>query len=233
MVSNDTNIPLYPTKVHFSALPSQMTSKSQVVLLDNLLLVWNTLRLYPAQKWVPVLLTLQSPPPPPLPLSIVTMGGPELFCFVVTSSSGGQKNRLATVFQRKELLAQGLGAVHFEISVLTSKDPWYAITSEDKAIPGPLEGLARKDPQCISNPHRNTKGARVIWHQLQADDISGMLSAYMNCPFFGIMREDEFAGEEMEDCPLVLQLYPKMNVHQSAPPVHVAYDAFFPFAAFA
>ena len=150
--------------------------------------------------------------------AVVTMGGPELFCFVATSSASGRQNRLATVFQRKKLLAQGLGAIHFELSVPTSDEPWYAVTAEDKAIPGLLEGLGRKGPQCISNPHRNIRGARVIWHQLQPDDMKGMLTAYKNCPFFGIMREDEFLGDEMESCPLVLQLFPKANVRQAVSP---------------
>ena len=78
------------------------------------------------------------------------MGGPELFCFVATSSASGRQNMLATTFQKKKLLAQVQGAIHFELSVPTSDEPWYAVTAEDKAIPGLLDGLGRKGPQCSS-----------------------------------------------------------------------------------
>ena len=33
--------------------------------------------------------------------AVVTMGGPELFCFVATSSASGKQNRLATTVQKK------------------------------------------------------------------------------------------------------------------------------------
>ena len=101
-----------------------------------------------------------------------------------------------------------------------SADPWYAIVAEDKAIPGLLQGLGRTGPRCVSNPHREIQGARIIWHQLSSKDRSDMLKAYKSCPYFAIMREEEFLQEDMHACESAcqLQLYPKASVRRAVGP---------------
>ena len=99
-----------------------------------------------------------------------------------------------------------------------STDLWYAIVGEEKAIPRVLQGVGRTDPTCVLNPHRDIRGARIIWHQLSKEDGSDMLKAYKNCPHCAIMREDEFLGDNVQYCELVLRFHKKASVRQAACP---------------
>ena len=126
--------------------------------------------------------------------------------------------KLATIFGRKKMLAEGLGAMQMVMEIPHSTDPWHAIVAEDKTKLGLLQGLGRTGPRCVSNPHREIRGARIIWHRLSSKDRLDMLKAYKNCPHFAIMREEEFLGEDIESCDFVLQFCPKASVRQAACP---------------
>ena len=138
-----------------------------------------------------------------------TMGGAALHGFVVTSSRQGRKNCLAVDYQIRKLPAPGMGALQIDVAVPDSERPTFAVVAEDRAIPGILSGMGRKGAQCVSNPHRTVKGTRNVWHPLTYSEVSELIKAYEGCPFFAPMREDEFLGEEMSQCPVVLQMYPK------------------------
>ena len=104
-------------------------------------------------------------------------------------------------------MAEGSGAIQVAMDIPQSADTWYAIVAEDKAIPRLLQGLGRTGARCVSNPHKEisgARGARIIWHQLSEKDKGHLLKSYKSCPYFSIMREEEFLGEEMHECPLVL-----------------------------
>ena len=147
-----------------------------------------------------------------------TMGGAALHGFVVTSSRQGRKNTLAIDYQIRRLPAPGMGALQIEVAVLESERPTFAVAAEDRAIPGILTGMGQKGAQCVSNPHRTVKGARIVWHPLTDSEIAELVKAYKGCPFFAVMREDEFLGEEMGECPVVLQMYPKQSMKQALGP---------------
>ena len=53
------------------------------------------------------------------------------------------------------------------------------------------------------------KGARIVWHFVTQNEITELVKAYKGCLFFALMREDEFFGEGMGECPVVPQMYPK------------------------
>ena len=150
------------------------------------------------------------------PLSVEGGGG--LHGFVALSTKRGRLNHLAPTFSRRKLLAEGLGALQVQMELPQSEKQWFAITAEDRAIPGILHGLGRTGPACVSNPHKNIKGVRIVWHQLNDEDRTQITKAYKSCPYFSVSREEEHGGEEMHDCPLVLQFYPKATVRQSLGP---------------
>ena len=105
-----------------------------------------------------------------------------------------------------------MGALQIEVAVPESERPTFAVVAEDRAIPGILAGMGRKGAQCVSNPHRTVKGAKIVWHPLTDSEIAELVKDYKGCPFFAVMPEDEFLGEEMSECPMVLQMYPKQSV---------------------
>ena len=45
-----------------------------------------------------------------------------------------------------------------------------------------------------------------------------MLKAYKNCPFFAMRREEEFLGDDMQACELVLQFFAKAYVRHAVGP---------------
>ena len=156
-----------------------------------------------------------------------TMGGAALHGFVVTSSRQGRKNCLAVDYQIRKLRAPRMGALQIEVAVPESERPTFAVFAEDRAIPGILSGMSRKGAQCVSNPHRTVKSARIVWHPLTDCEIAELIKAYKGCPFFAMMREDEFLGEEMSECQVVLQGYPKQSVKKGLGPYmwHTIYSS--------
>ena len=69
--------------------------------------------------------------------------------------------------------------------------------------------------------HRTAKGARIVWHPLtygETMETVELIKAYKGCPFFAVMRGDDFLGEEMSKCPVVLQMYPEQSVKQARGP---------------
>ena len=64
--------------------------------------------------------------------------------FWLLSSEAGRGDRLAILYVRKKMMAEGLGALKHAMDIPQCTDPWYAIVEEEKAIPGLLYGLGRK-----------------------------------------------------------------------------------------
>ena len=90
-------------------------------------------------------------------------------------------------------------------------DTLFVVHAEDKAIPSLFSGMGRKGNKMIATKSKIVKGRKVIWHVFLPNEIEMVLQAYKGCPYFALMSEAEFEGTIFEECPLVMQLYPKTS----------------------
>ena len=107
-------------------------------------------------------------------------------------------------------------------------DNLFVVHAEDKAIPSPLSGMGRKGNKMIATKSKIVKGCKVTWHIFQPNETEMVLQAYKGFLYFALMSEAEFEGTIFEECPLVMQLYPKTSQNDAVANLFVAPNSFLP-----
>ena len=149
---------------------------------------------------------------------ILTVDDTQLHAYVATSDLSFRHQGLAPKFSIKKLLAAGISVLQWALDFLEAPDNLFVVHAEDKAIPSLFSGMGRKGNKMIATKSKIVKGRKVIWHVFPPNEIEMVLQAYKGCPYFALMFEAEFEGTIFEECPLVMQLYPKTSQKDAVAP---------------
>ena len=149
---------------------------------------------------------------------LVTCDDAAMHCYVAQSIAASRKNALAPQFQVLKVFAVGVGAQPLDPGFPAAQDNMLVVHAEDKAIPSLFAGMGRKGNKMIAPRNKLVTGCGLIWHSFPPKEISQVLKAYKGYPYFALMSEEEYDGSAFEDCPIVIQLYPKTSHKQAISP---------------
>ena len=92
------------------------------------------------------------------------------------------------------------------------------VHAEDKAIPSLFTGMGRKGNKMIAPRSKTARNCRLIWHAFPPKEVDQVLKAYKGCPYFAVMTENEYDGTAFDECPMVIQRYPKTSDKEAISP---------------